>query len=79
MSKFEQMFRLWLAGFGVDEQQANKLCAHPRIVMDIKTQDSGGLVIDLDRALFECNVRNDELRAAFDTPMEKLLLISVLR
>lgn len=78
MSKFEQMFRLWLAGFGLTREQCDTLCAKRRIAFDLRTRDSGGLVIDLPGELSGLgNV--DELRRALNDPGEKLMLMTALR
>lgn len=78
LSKFEQLFRLWLAGYGVTEEQCDKLCAKPRIAMSLRNRDSGGLVIDLpgEVAGMEQAV---ELRKALATPREQLLLLISLK
>lgn len=78
MSKFEQTFRLWLAGFGTTEEQCDKLCADRRIAMSIRTKDSGGLVQDLPGAL-NGFPWDSELRKAVSNPREKLLLMTTLK
>lgn len=78
MSHFEQLFRLWLAGFGTTEEQCDKLCSDRRIARSIRAKDSGGLVQDLSGALTGIPF-NSELRKAVDNPREKLLLMTVLK
>lgn len=78
MSKFESMFRLWLCGFGVNEADTDKICQNRRMVANFARKDSGAVIQDLHRVLYETHVRNDGMEKAFDTPYEKLLLISLL-
>lgn len=78
MSTFEQFFRLWLAGFGVTEEQCDKLCSDRRIAMCIRTKDSGGLVQDLPDAL-KGIPWDSALRKALNDPREKLMLMTSLK
>jgi hypothetical protein len=77
-STFEQLFRLWLAGFGLTEDQCDKLCAKPRIALSLRQRDAGGLVQDLPDALSGLG-EVDELRAALNSPGEKLMLMMALK
>jgi hypothetical protein len=78
MSHFEQIFRLWLAGFGITEEQANKLCSDRRIANSIRAKDSGGLVQDLSGSLHGIPW-DSELRKAVNSPKEKLMLMMALK
>ena len=78
MSTFEQMFRLWLAGFGTTQEQCDKVCADRRIARCISTKDSGGLVQDLPGALSGIPFDSELCRAVND-PREKLMLMMSLK
>lgn len=76
LSHFEQMFRLWLAGFGLTEEQCDKLSAKPRIALSLRQRDAGGLVQDLPGELSGLGPV-DELRAALRDPGEMLMLMTL--
>jgi len=78
MSKFEQRFRLWLAGFGMSSEQCDTLCADRRIALSIRTKDYGGIVQDLSGCVYGSGY-TPELLAALNDPGEMLFLIQVLR
>lgn len=75
--RFEQLFRLWLAGFGMSSTQCDVICAHPRIAMSIRTKDSGGIVQDLSGCLRNASPTS-ELCDALNNPGELLFLMKVL-
>jgi hypothetical protein len=77
MSKFEQVFRLWLAGYGVTQEQCDKLCAHPGLAIALRMQDATGLTMDLPGCLAGIE-KAQELQKALASPKEQLLLICAL-
>lgn len=81
MSKFEQVLRLWMAGFGVTSEQADKICSNRRMAANIQRSDFGGVVQDLGGIVFECHLSSEcrELLDALNDPGEKLFLIMTLR
>lgn len=74
MSKFEGMLRLWMAGFGVSQAEADKICANPQIAADIKAGDAGGIVQDLAGVV----EYGSEVHRAADSTAGKLELMFVL-
>lgn len=77
LSKFEKTFRLWLAGFGVSQDDCDKLCANRRIALSIRLKDSGGIVTDLPDEVYR--FKYPELNKAVANPGEMLFLMNALR
>lgn len=81
MSRFEQTFRLWLAGYGVSQEKADTLCANPRVALSIRAQDPEGLFSDLREVvhLVGPGPEEREMRTAMSTTEEHLLFLIMFR
>ena len=81
MTRFEQTFRLWLAGYGVSQEKADTLCANQRIAMSLRAQDPEGLYSDLYRTLHLLGPgpEEGEIRKVLGTTEEHLLFLIMFR
>lgn len=81
MSRFEQTFRLWLAGYGVSQEKADTLCSHPRVILSLRAEDPEGLFSDMHRVVHLVGPGPEELeiRKAMGTTEEHLLFLIMFR
>lgn len=75
---FEQKFRFWLAGVGIQGEDADNICSQQRIAACIRDSDSGDLVRELPSALYRLPAVGQEGRKLINDPGEQLRLMRFL-
>ncbi len=78
---FEEKVRLWLAGMGISQEDADVVCAHRSVASCIRDKDAGDLVRRLSEGLYRMKDPKKSLEAVrmLDSPLEQLQLMAFLR